>query len=141
MEIGIVRIFAGSLCAIGLLISAYFALVFHNVLSPDSALIPKVCRIEKSGCASILDSREARLLGIQNFYPGMVYYVLVLYRTFGQNFAEWFPGFMVVASGLTVLAGLSLTFSLLFKLKVRCVLCLTSHGINALLFLILILYR
>lgn len=140
MEIHIVRVFAGSLSAIGLLISVYFALVFHNILSPDSTIIPKVCRMQKSSCVSILASGEARLLGIQNFYPGMAYYGLILFWTFGWNFDDLFPGFIKVASGLTVLAGLYLTFSLLFKLKVRCVLCLTSHGINLLLFLILILY-
>lgn len=137
----IVRVFAGSLSAIGLLISVYFALMFHNILSPDSTLIPKVCRMQKSSCVSILASREARLLGIQNFYPGMVYYGLILLWIFESDRVEWFTGFLKIASGLTVLAGLYLTFSLLFKLKVRCVLCLTSHGINFLLFLILILYR
>ena len=42
------------------------------------------------------------------------------------------------ASGVTVLLGLYLTYSLLFVTRVNCVLCFTSHAINVVLFVMLL---
>lgn len=47
---------------------------------------------------------------------------------------------LLATSGVTVALGLFLTYSLLFVLRVRCVLCLTSHLVNLGLFIMILVY-
>ena len=60
-----------------------------------------------------------------------------------EGFLFTFPifHFSLLASLVTVLLGLFLTYSLLFLTRVPCVLCFTSHAINVVIFVLLLLEK
>ena len=123
------------LSATGLLISLYFLLVYYKFIPPNAAYIPRFCRLDERTCETILHTPYARLLGIPNFYPGIIFYILVIVFSSDSGAIHTLLGL----SGVTVLAGMYLSYALLFKLKVPCVLCFTSHGLNVAIFVLLLL--
>ena len=123
------------LSATGLLISLYFLLVFYKLIPPNASYIPQFCRLDERTCETILHTPYARLLGIPNFYPGIIFYILVIVFSSDSGAIHTLLGL----SGVTVLAGMYLSYALLFKLKVPCVLCFTSHGLNVAIFVLLLL--
>ncbi|HEX9614105.1 MAG TPA: vitamin K epoxide reductase family protein, partial [Bacteroidota bacterium] len=111
------------LSLIGLFISLYFALVHHNILRPDTPWIPSFCRLDEKTCGSILRTPEARLFRVPNFYFGITYYIVLI-------ILSWLPFVLRdtlfeirIISGFTVFIGIILTHSLIWRLKVPCVLC------------------
>ena len=122
------------LSSLGLLISLYFLLVYHKLILPNASYIPTFCRLDERTCETILHTPYARLLGVQNFYPGIIFYILVIVFGSDPNALHTLVGL----SGVTVLAGIYLSYSLLYKLKVPCVLCFTGHGINFFIFILLL---
>ena len=128
-----VILFLSMLASLGILISLYFLLVFHKLVPPSASYIPKFCRLDERTCETILFTPYARLLGIPNFYPGIIFYILVI--AFASDPAALHT--LLVLSGVTVLAGLYLSHALLVKLKVPCTLCFMGHGINLLIFILL----
>jgi len=129
--------FIGLLSLMGFLISLYFVLVYHALLEPDSRLIPSFCRMEKGSCLSIIRTRDARILGIPNFHLGILYYLVLNVLSFFPDVVNQNPGVVRIVSGGTVVVGVYLTYSLLFRIKKHCVLCYASHSINLLLFILL----
>lgn len=123
----------------GLLISSYFTLVYHHLMPADSKLIPKLCRLEGNTCELILRTRDAAVFGIPNFYLGIVFYLDMLYLSFDLETLNVLRPIVLFISAVTVLLGLYLTYSLLWKHNVNCVLCYVSHTINFLIFLLLLL--
>ncbi len=123
----------------GLLISAYFALVFHGVVKADSKHVPSVCRMDEQSCRSILNVREAKLLGFPNFYLGILFYVALIAFALNHDELAEFGKAAVIASGGAVCVSLYLGYSLFFVIRKRCVLCLTAHVFNIVLFLSLVL--
>lgn len=122
-----------ALSLIGLFISLYFMLVFHKLTPPDATYIPKFCRLDQGACETILNTPQACLLGVPNFYPGILFYLLVIaFRCL--PIAE---ELMITVAGFAVLVSLYLAYSLIFKLKVSCVLCFASHLINLLILVVL----
>jgi uncharacterized membrane protein len=122
--------------AVGMYISIYFTLMYYSLVSPDARLVPNVCRVDKSSCRRILNHRDARVLGIPNSLVGMLYYATVLIVSI-VNPARGVLSLMTFASWCTVLAGLYLVHSLLFKVKTPCPLCFVSHGINLVIAVVL----
>lgn len=139
METIPVRIAIGVLSLAGLTISVLFALLSRGALMPNSAILPRVCRMEESSCVSILESKEARLFGIPNFVMGIFFYTLLLLWVFAGSIAEWFPALFMAMTGLSVVTGAYLAWALLFRLRVPCVLCMTSHLLNLGLFLLMVI--
>ena len=91
-------------------------------------------------CATIVFTPRARLFGVPNSLLGQVYYVALLAGLWG-GFLFSRPAFFLYlsASLLTVLVGVFLSYSLLFITRVPCTLCFTSHAINAMVFVLLLI--
>ena len=121
------------LSATGLLISLYFLLVYYKFIPPNAAYIPRFCRLDERTCETILHTPYARLLGIPNFYPGIIFYILVIIYGSDSNAIHTLVGL----SGVTVLAGMYLGYALLFQLKVPCMLCFMGHVVNLIIFVVL----
>lgn len=122
----------------GLLISLYFTLVAYRVVPPDARWIPRVCRMGEETCRPVLEHRDARVAGVPNPVPGLVYYSVVCVAG-----AAGFPAPLLipvrVASWAAVALGVYLTYSLLFRVRIPCRLCLASHAINLVLAVLLAL--
>jgi len=125
----------------GLLISLYFALVYRNILRPDAQWIPAFCRIDEQSCGSILRTPEAKIIRIPNFYFGIGYYVVLIVLFFFPSLIKEFLLELQVVSGFTVFVGAVLTYTLIWRIRVSCVLCFTSHAINLALFLMFLFWK
>ncbi len=121
----------------GLLISIYFTLLYYRVISPTAKVIPRVCRLGEGGCAAVLGHPHARLFGLPNAVYGIFYYCMVLIVAFGPG-GEWFKQAAVVVSVVVVGLGVFLVHSLLFVVRVHCILCYASHTLNFLLAILLV---
>ena len=128
------------LAAVGLLISSYFTAVAYRWMRPDARWIPRFCRLGEATCASIVFTPEARAFGVPNSLLGQTYYASLLAGVPAGGLDEpWLRTAWLAASLVTVGLGLYLTWSLLFVNRVACVLCFTSHAINAVIFGMLVL--
>ena len=113
-------------CAIaGLGIASYFLLAYYRIVEADSKWIPSFCRMEEEACMRILNTPEAKVLGIPNSLLGIFYYGAILFVPI-QNFEVLF----LIASICSVGLGMYLVHALVFRLKTHCPLCYTAHGIN-----------
>ena len=71
---------------------------------------------------------------------GQMFYILIIVGVFADLlFLKPFFFLFLAASSLTVLLAVYLSYSLLFLTRIRCFLCFTSHAINGIIFLILLL--
>ncbi len=95
--------------------------------------------MDNESCLSIIRMREARIIGVPNFYLGILFYLAVLAVALFPVLAPWILDSLKIASGFTVFVGMVLSYSLLSVIKKKCVLCFTAHGINLLLFIFLLL--
>ena len=130
-----------ALAAVGLYIAAYFTLVYYGVLEASTRLMPRVCRLEKRTCQTVLSTRFARVFGVPNSLLGVVYYavIIVLLSTgWIHSSGGIFLGRLslevgvevVIVAWFTVLLGTFLAYSLFFIIKIPCLLCLAAHTIN-----------
>ncbi len=121
----------------GFFISLYFTLVLYRIVPADAPWVPRVCRMGSESCRLVLDHRDARVLGIPNSLPGLVYYGVVCIAA-----AAGFPALLQLPIRLASWAALALsvylTYSLLLRVRVLCVLCLVSHALNLTLALLLV---
>ena len=128
-----------ALCLVGCAISSYFTGVAYSWVRPDTRWIPAVCRMGAQTCATVVFSPQARVFGVPNSVLGQLFYQTLAVAAAAGGLDE--PVIRLVllgASGVTVLLGLYLTYSLLFVTRVNCVLCFTSHAINVVLFVMLL---
>lgn len=124
----------------GLGISTYFTAVAYRWVRPDARWIPAFCRMAEKTCASIVFTPRARVFGLPNSVLGQAFYLALLVGTpLGLLDGPQLFRFYLGASLLTVALAVYLSYSLLFITRVPCVLCFTSHGINTVLFLLLML--
>jgi uncharacterized membrane protein len=111
----------------------YFVLVAYRVMRPDARWLPRVCRMDDRTCASILETRYARVLGLPNALYGVLWYVaagtaaLVALAT-GRLPA---PAALLGGSALAAAVSVYLAWALLYRLRVVCPLCFFGHGVNA----------
>ena len=126
--------------ALGFIISTYFTAIAYRWLAPDTDWIPNFCRLGERTCASIVFTPRARILGPPNSSLAQIFYVTLLVGVpLGiLEFAVLSQIYLITSLG-TVGLGLYLCYSLLFITRVRCLLCFTSHGLNAIIFLLLLL--
>ena len=117
------------LSVVGLYISLYFTLVYYRLIAPNIAFIPAFCRMEESTCHLVIHHPDARALGVPNSLLGTGYYVFLIFVgaaigtptvVSSMRFVSWIP----------VALGVYLVYSLFFKVKALCPLCLISHGLN-----------
>ena len=130
------------LSVLGFFISLYFTAVAYRWIRPDVPWIPTFCQLGEKTCATIVFTPRARVFGLPNSVLGQVFYVALMAGVAG-GFLYSPPAYYayLMASLVTVCLGLFLTYSLLFVTRVLCTLCFTSHGINFIIFLILVLGR
>jgi len=109
----------------GLSIALYFSLVYYGLIQADNRWIPSFCRMERGACMRILDTPEAKVLGVPNSVLGVLYYVAILLVPITR-----FETLFLIASIFSVGLGMYLVRALVVRLKVHCPLCYTAHGIN-----------
>jgi uncharacterized membrane protein len=126
------------LSLVGLYISLYFSLVNYALIATSSRLVPAFCRMEEGTCQLVIHHSDARILGIPNSLLGSGYYVLMILMSVGVN-PPVFVSSMRFASWVSVVLAAYLVYSLLFRVKVLCPLCLVSHSLNLVIAVLLTL--
>lgn len=124
----------------GLTVSTYFTAVAYRWIHPDARWIPAFCQMGKQTCASIVFTPRARVFGLPNSLLGQIYYLALSIGIPLGLLAE--PSVLILyvcASLLTVVLAVYLSYSLLVITRVPCKLCFTSHGINVVIFILLLL--
>jgi uncharacterized membrane protein len=130
------------LCLLGAAISSYFTGVAYHWVRPDTRWVPAVCRMGEASCATIVFTPRARVFGVPNSVLGLLFYVVLAVAALTGALDAALPRQLLLAASLgTVALGIYLTYSLLFVTRVNCVLCFTSHAINAVLFVLLVTGR
>ena len=128
------------LAALGFLISSYFTAVSYRWVNPNASWIPSFCRMGEQTCASIVFTPRARVFGLPNSLLGQVFYLALIAAVVGDFlFTKPLVYFFLLASLVTVFLGMYLSYSLLFITRVPCKLCFTSHAINLVIFILLVI--
>jgi uncharacterized membrane protein len=133
-----VRIFIGLLSLAGLLISGYFAAVYHKLIPDVDRFVPQFCRLEPGACATVLETRQAKVFGVPNFDLGILFYTGLVVSVLLPDVWKELRTMLFFGSIVAVAMGFYLSYSLLFQLKVHCRLCYTSHAINFLIFFLIL---
>lgn len=125
----------------GFLISLYFTLVYYQRIPANYFLVPRVCRMSEPNCQTVLSTRDARVFGVPNFVLGLIYYAMILLAVLSGVACRECDALPILLwiSLFVAIFGLYLAYSLLFKIKILCLLCFASHGINASIALLLFL--
>lgn len=132
----------GLLAAGGLVIASYFTAVAYRWTRPDARWIPAFCRMEERTCASVVFTPSARVFGPPNSLLGQMFYAALLAGAVSGSLTHPRLWPLYLAAGLvSVGLGVYLSHALLFVLRVPCPLCFASHGINAVICLLLLLLR
>ena len=127
------------LCVVRFGISSYFTGVAYHWVTPDNRWIPSFCRLGEQTCATIVFTPRARVFGPPNSVLGQAFYLVLALAAATGWLESPLPHVAALGvSGGTVLLGLYLSYSLLFVTRVHCVLCFTSHGLNLILFVLLL---
>ena len=131
------------LSTLGFFISSYFTALSFYWIQPETKWIPAFCRLGQQTCSRVIFSPRARIFGIPNSLLGQFFYIAILFGTLTQLlFVKPFILLFLSGSFLTVLLAAYLTYSLLFLTRIHCFLCFTSHGINVIIFVLLLIgYR
>ena len=128
------------LAALAFLISSYFTAVSYRWVNPNASWIPSFCRMGEQTCASIVFTPRARVFGLPNSLLGQVFYLALIAAVVGDFlFTKPLVYFYLLASLATVFLGMYLSYSLLFITRVPCKLCFTSHAINLVIFILLVM--
>ncbi len=135
----VIGVLISTLAVIGLAISSYFTAVSYRWIRPDARWIPPFCRMEEQTCASIVLTPQARVFGVPNSVLGQVFYLSLLTGAWLGLLDGPLRSAYLAGSALTVGLAVYLSYSLLYVIRVRCVLCFGSHGINLVSFALLAL--
>ncbi len=135
------RIVIGLLSVVGLVISAYFASIHHNMAPFINRSFSRFCRIPSSACTTLLATRESRLFGVPNFDLGLLFYLSLVISAILPEIWHQLHSMLLFGSIVTVMAGFYLSYVLVFRLHIRCTLCFTCHAVNLLIFLLLLIDR
>lgn len=129
-----------ALAAAGLGISTYFTAVAYRWMRADARWIPAFCRLGERTCAAIVFTPRARVFGPPNSVLGQAFYAALLAGAPLGLLDQPLPLALYRGAGLvTVALAVYLSYSLLFVLRVPCPLCFASHGINTVIFVLLLL--
>lgn len=123
----------------GLLVSTYFTALAFRWMRPDSRWVPPFCRLDEGTCTLVVFTPQARVFGAPNSLLGQGYYLALLIGVSNGTALQppWVYGYLAVAAATVALAAY-LSYSLIYVLRVRCVLCFASHTINTALFVLLL---
>jgi uncharacterized membrane protein len=118
------------------------SLLFGLTVSPLGGLaaLRRVCRLGEGSCASLARRPEGRLAGLPNWVIGLAYYLAVTAALVMPA-----PGaigeVVVLASWVSVAAGLYLVHALVVRIRVSCPVCFLAHAVNAALALTLTIWQ
>jgi uncharacterized membrane protein len=147
------RVLICLLAVAGLADALYFTFAYYGRIKKARWVPEILCAREGSSCVTVVQTPYARVFGVPNSLPGIVYYLLLIAGAIGN----WsFFGvdlyvhstYVVIAFGMTLLIlisagttllGFYLIYALRRKLHVDCPLCYTAHAINAALFVLLVI--
>ncbi len=115
-----------SLALIGLLNALYFAMSYYGLAR--GRLIPVVG--QGSSCRAVMQTPDARALGLPNFIFGALYYAGLIVLSWTPHPASAWMAAAQIVSYLAVLLGVYLVHALRYRLHVSCPLCLLGHGVN-----------
>ncbi len=121
-----------ALSVAGMGVSLPFLLIQSGLIGASSRFLPPFCRLDDRTCGRVLSHPDARLMGIPNYVPGILYYISVLAMALGITY-PFYQKFIVVTSWVTVAVACYLVYSLYFKVKATCWLCIAAHIVNILL--------
>ncbi len=124
------------LAVVGLLIALYFVLVYYGLLRPDTRLVPAVCRMSDDSCQLVIRHPDAHIFSLPNAVYGVGFYLLLIVSILFPD-TSFLHTAVLVVSWISVAVGIYLIYSLFFKIKIPCPLCLTAHGINIVLAVVL----
>lgn len=116
----------------GLVDSLYFTLVTYGLMAPDARFIPRVCRMDRGSCTTILRSRWARLFGLPNSVFGVAWSAVVIAAAAAGVTTGDVPfcRLLLAAASVTVAVSVLLAWALLARLRAACPLCFVAHGVN-----------
>lgn len=129
-----------ALAVVGFLDALYFVAVTYRWMRPDPRWLPPLCRMDEATCARIVDTREARALGLPNSVYGLAWYAAVAAAAAVALATGALPARPLLLAG----AATSVAFSLylawsLVRLRTLCPLCFLGHGVNVALLVLLAL--
>ena len=128
-----------ALAAVGFAIASYFTAVAYRWMRPDATWIPAFCRMGERTCASIVFTPGARVLGLPNSVLGQLFYAALLVGVpLGLLDQPLLLALYRAGSLATVALAVYLSYTLLFVMRVPCPLCFASHGINTVIFVLLL---
>ncbi len=133
-------IISGSIiiCAvIGLLTSVLFTGLRFGLIAADNPLIGRFCLPGEKSCTSILNAPDGHLFGLPNAVIGMLYFGWVLGITLFNHGNRTLKIMTLGVSLATLFVSAYLLYSLKFRLKARCPLCILSHACTIALFVLL----
>lgn len=114
---------------IGAAVSAFFLALSGGFVNGSDERLPAFCRMDEGTCARVVRHRDARLLGLPNAVPGLLFYAAVAAYAIGLLPDAARP-FLTAAAGASVVVGVYLVYALVAKLRTACVLCYIAHGVN-----------
>ncbi len=120
------------LTIIGLYISLYFTLVYLGFVNYQRFPIPDICKLSENTCQKIIYTKYSRSLGLPNFIYGDFYYIALLVFVISDP-NSYIKTVFILMAWFVVIFGIYLSYVLIRVLKVNCILCFISHGVNFLL--------
>jgi uncharacterized membrane protein len=148
-------IFRAVICVlslIGLVDALYFTFAYYGRIKKARWIPEILCAREGSSCVTVVQTPYARVFGVPNSLPGIVYYVLLITGarenwSFGINLYIHFTDvvypfgqvLLILISAGTTFFGFYLIYGLRCKLHVDCPLCYTAHAINFALFVLMVI--
>lgn len=127
-------LFLVALSTTGIFISLYFLLGESKVAhSSKNKAICESC--SEQVLAAVLNTPYSRSFGVRNYLLGMAFYIMVLASSFFM-LSRPFLTLLLFASLASVIFSVYLAYALIFRIKVFCAMCFTSHIINLMIFLV-----
>jgi uncharacterized membrane protein len=139
------------ICALslaGLADALYFTFAYYGRIKKARWVPEILCAREGSSCVTVVQTPYGRVFGVPNSLLGIFYYVAVMLwlpRPLDVRGVEqhaylflFLTGALLLVSAVAVVLGFYLIYALRRHLHTHCPLCYTAHGINVLLFILLI---
>jgi uncharacterized membrane protein len=122
------------LAALGLAISAFMLLITYGRVAADARWVPWFCRMDEGTCRRVVHAPQARAFGVPNAALGVAWYIVVATWAMTPAWAGISAACvaMTVASAGVVAFSAWLAWVLIGVIRTPCVLCFTSHVINVL---------
>jgi len=116
----------------GWFLSFYFLGVVSKKIKSNSWWIPPFCRMNENSCSSLVSTKYGNIFGHPNAFWGMLYYSMILLFIFLAILGLKIKYVFFIFSLVAILLSIYLIFGL-YKLKINCRICITTHLLNFLI--------